>query len=348
MKKILYSSAVAVALLATSCSNEAPMAETISDGTTTIQVTLPASMRTRAIGDGSGVETLRYAIYDAETGEFISKDQTRFEDGEKTTTVSLRLANGRAYKVAFFATTVGLSGEAGYTWNPKEKTIDIDYDRLKTPKFEGDNFIEIFDYNNVDYDAFYGMYETKGVVTEPFTGEVTLHRILAQVNWGTSDYNDETVKNIYHVYEAEENLQTKVTFTKVYRTYDFWNGKVKGEPETVTFSYATRPTVENAEWTWEREIYSYLSVNYILVDEGSQVVDAILTASDGEKERSVVKVTNLPVQTNYQTVIKGALLSSNGEIEVTKEPNFTSEFIKNDIHPGENDLNNPSTDEETE
>lgn len=350
MKKILYSSALAVALLATACSNEAPVVDTVANGTTTIQVTLPGGMKTRAIGDGSGAETLRYAIYDAETGDLIANEQKRFEDGENSTTVSLSLANGKAYKVAFFATTVGTSGEAGYTWDPAAKTIDIDYDRLKAPKFVDGEFAgEFFNYNNVDYDAFFGMYETD-VVTAPFQGEVTLHRILAQVNWGTSDYYDSTVQKIYHVYDAEkENLQTKVEFTNVYRTYDFWNNKVVGEPQKVTFNYSSRPTVENAEWEWDSSSYSYLSLNYILVAEGSQVVDATLTSSDGKKEYSVVKVTNVPVQTNYQTVIRGALLSSAGEVEVSKEPNFGGLAGNNgDFHPGESDFNNPSGEEDGE
>lgn len=351
MKKILYSSAVAVALLATSCSNEAPVAETVADGTTSIKVTLPAAMKTRSIGDGTGAETLRYAIYDATTGEFIGKDQTEFEKGENTTTVTLHLANGRAYKVAFFATTRGNSGEAGHTWTPENKTIEINYDRLKVPNFVDGEFAgEVFDYNNVDYDAFFGMYETEGVVTAPFKGEVILNRILAQVNWGTSDYWDATVQDIYHVYDAEkENLRTKVEFTKVYKTYDFWNKKVVGDPETITFEYASRPKVENAEWEWDRDNYSYLSVNYILVAEGAQIVDATLTSNDGTENRSVVKVTNLPVQTNFQTVIRGALLSSTGEIEVTKNDRFDHmNGAYDDIHPGENDINKPSTDEEGE
>lgn len=351
MKKILYSSAVAVALIAASCSNEEPAAQNAADGTTTIQVTLPGAMKTRSIGDGTGAETLYYAIYDAESGELISKNKERFDDEEDPNCkiVNISLANGRAYKIAFFATTVGLDGESGYSWDPAKKTIDIDYDRLKAPKFDenGNKIADIFNYNNVDYDAFYGMYETDGVVTAPFKGEVTLNRILAQVNWGTSDYYDQTVQDIYHVYDAEkENLKTKVVFTNVYRTYDFWNKKVVGEPETVTFNYSSRPTVENAEWDWDRSTYQYLSVNYILVAEGPQVVDATLTSNDGEKDRSVVKVANLPVQTNYQTVIRGALLSSNGDLEVTKDPYFDGTKGPHDVFPGENDINNPTGDGE--
>ncbi|MDO4335988.1 MAG: hypothetical protein Q4C37_09215 [Bacteroidales bacterium] len=316
MKKTdLFLMAVAAMAGMTSCSNEEVVAPaTGGDGNVNFTVSLPGSgFATRAFADGMSAEHLQMAVYDAENDNLVMiPEEVQFNSG-LSTQVSLNLAAGRNYKIAFFANPQAGDGNV-YTFSAVGKTVTVDYKKMT-------------DYNSTDYDCFYALYET-GVVSAPINDNVTLTRPVAQVNWGTSDLEEGVVVDDNAYGASAAKLVTKVT-AKAYSTFDLLSGDVKGDVEEVdvTMPYSARPDATKETFPVESETYKYLSMHYLLVPKANSVVDLTLYAhnedSDATPAMSTVTVTNAPVQANYRTNIYGALLTNPAEFTVTKDKNFT-------------------------
>lgn len=349
MKKINFSAVVALAMVSASCSNEEMPVEQTTAGLSTITVNLPATgLASRAsFGDGLSADVVEYAIFDAETGAFVSTGGTVFcdfeeadEDGvapiKMSTKVEFSLANGRSYKIAFFAYHDTYNGN-GPIWDAKTATITYDYSKFvaQTEERDGDDWIISYapNYNQFDYDTFVGVFETEGIVDGPVTGSVTLKRNVAQVNWGTSDIDDETVIAEDNYGENAQNLKTKVEFNGVYTQFNVLKNTVEGTPTTATFDFCARPT---ETFPGDRWSYSYLSVNYLLVPAEHTLVEAIITPNNGKADAKSTAITNLPVQANWATNVMGAFLTSSTVLDVTKNPQFQGGY------------NYPDTEDETE
>ena len=314
MKQILALSAAAMLLGVVSCSQE-DIAGPQGDGNVTFTVTIPEKMGTRSFADGLTANDLQMAVYDAETGSLVMTpaDQKFSEaaSGSLTTTVSLNLASGRSYKIAFFAQ----NKEGGaYTFNTDSKTITVNYGAMATT------------YNTDAFDCFYTLYET-GEITGAINHVVTLKRPVAQVNWGTSDLAEPVVvdPNAYGADAA--NLVSEVS-TKAYTTFDMFSGDVTGESEEVTLPYLARPADEE-NFPVQSDKYAYVSMQYLLVPAASSVIDITLKTANSTtavKPLSTVAVTNVPVQANYRTNIYGALLTNPNYFTVTKDENLNHSY----------------------
>ena len=314
MKQVLALSAAAMLLGVVSCSQE-DIAGPQGDGNVTFTVTIPEKMGTRSFADGLTANDLQMAVYDAETGSLVMTpaDQKFSEaaSGSLTTTVSLNLASGRSYKIAFFAQ----NKEGGaYTFNTDSKTITVNYGAMATT------------YNTDAFDCFYTLYET-GEITGAINHVVTLKRPVAQVNWGTSDLAEPVVvdPNAYGADAA--NLVSEVS-TKAYTTFDMFSGDVTGESEEVTLPYLARPADEE-NFPVQSDKYAYVSMQYLLVPAASSVIDITLKTANSTtavKPLSTVAVTNVPVQANYRTNIYGALLTNPNYFTVTKDENWNDSY----------------------
>ena len=314
MKQILALSAAAMLLGVVSCSQE-DIAGPQGDGNVTFTVTIPEKMGTRSFADGLTANDLQMAVYDAETGSLVMTpaDQKFSEaaSGSLTTTVSLNLASGRSYKIAFFAQ----NKEGGaYTFNTDSKTITVNYGAMATT------------YNTDAFDCSYTLYET-GEITGAINHVVTLKRPVAQVNWGTSDLAEPVVvdPNAYGADAA--NLVSEVS-TKAYTTFDMFSGDVTGESEEVTLPYLARPADEE-NFPVQSDKYAYVSMQYLLVPAASSVIDITLKTANSTtavKPLSTVAVTNVPVQANYRTNIYGALLTNPNYFTVTKDENWNDSY----------------------
>lgn len=314
MKQIFALSAVAMLLGVVSCSQE-DIAGPQGDGNVTFTVTIPEKMGTRSFADGLTANDLQMAVYDAETGSLVMTpaDQKFSEaaSGSLTTTVSLNLASGRSYKIAFFAQ----NKEGGaYTFNADAKTITVSYGAMATT------------YNTDAFDCFYTLYET-GEITGAINHVVTLKRPVAQVNWGTSDLAEPAVvdPNAYGADAA--NLVSEVS-TKAYTTFDMFSGDVTGEAEEVTLPYLARPA-DTERFPVQPDKYAYVSMQYLLVPAASSVIDITLKTANSTtavKPLSTVAVTNVPVQANYRTNIYGALLTNPNYFTVTKDENWNDSY----------------------
>ena len=308
------------ALLMTSCSDDnTTMQAPDGGGNVNFTVAMPANgYGSRVFADGYTATDLVYAVYDASNDALVSQGDATFAADSRETTVSLQLANGKGYKIAFFAHK---NDHGVYTFDAGNKEVSVNYTKMA-------------DYNATDYDAFYAVKEIVKV-TGPINETVTLTRPLAQVNWGTNDLANEFV-TAPDAYDKDadnkaKNLVSKVEISGVYSAFDLLTGEVKGEAATVTFDEKARPVGE----TFPVANYEYMSMNYILVPSAqSSLVEAILTPSNGTTASEAVKVANMPVQANYRTNVYGSLLTVPGEFQIVKDPNFGGD-INQPITPDE-------------
>lgn len=303
MKRILSFFVLASVLLASSCSlkedfkgNESEFAQV------SFTIGGPNASATRAIGDGTSVDMLHYAIYDAddvlirELGKAV--DEVTFP-----TQVEITLAKGQTYKIAFWAqnSTCG----AYSIENGDVRNVAISYDGYN---------------NDENRDAFFKTIEH--TVTGDIALDVTLERPFAQINLGVTeeDWNDAAKAGI-------EVKQSKVTFNEAATGLDLFDGSVSGKAE-VNYRLTNIPSESlyvDLEKDGEKEAYRYLSLSYILVNaDDKALVDAVFTL-DTNKEDVEVKVDNLPVQRNWRTNVIGRMLTGDITFNIDIDPIFDGE-----------------------
>ena len=293
MKKSAFSLLVMAASLAfTSCSSDDVFTPT-GEGDVTVSFTaqLPGAPQGRAFGDGTTATQLTYALY--EVGE--NGDLTLIGEPDKSktfadlkTTVTLKLVNGKGYKVLFWADAAAGSP---YSFDAASQTITADYTGVVS---------------NVEArDAFFAVKEIEKV-TGPVSETVTLKRPFAQVNVGTDDLDAPAVGDL--------DLKSKLT-TKAYTKLNLLTGEASDQTD-VTFDFAAAPQGETFPVTG----YGYLSMNYLLVPADKELIDMTFTINDGAKEMKSLDIKNVPVQRNYRTNIYGSLLTSEFNYNVVIEP----------------------------
>ena len=315
MKRILSLAILATAMLASSCALKDDFKGTDSDfATVSVTVGEPGTVSTRAIGDGTTVNQLHYAVYD-EGGVLIAdlgdvKDVASFP-----TQVEITLAKGQTYSIVFWAQN---SGTTAYSYTDGDlKNITIDY--------TGAN-------NDEARDAFFKT--VSHTVTGDIELDVTLERPFAQINLGVTeeDWNDAKVAGI-------EVKESEVVISNAATSLDLFNGTV-GNGESVTYTASVIPGEDlmvDFDKNGTKEAYKYLSLSYILVcdetqtpdNEGmygtnSSLVNTTFTLST-TKAPVVVKVDNLPVQRNWRTNVIGRMLTGDITFNIDIDPIFDGE-----------------------
>ena len=313
MKQINIAISVVLLLGAASCSQEEVVNPTDGDGNVTFTVSLPGDMSTRSFADGYSAKNLKVAVYNEDGTLVYEPAAATFNENSLETTVSLDLAQGVAYKIAFFA----YNAEAGgYEFNAVDKTVTAKYDAMAGK------------YNTDVFDCFYTLYTTEKL-SGPLNANVMLTRPVAQVNWGTSDLTSKAVTAESAYGEGAKNLFTKVT-TTIPSKLDLLNGDAKeGTEVTVEFPYLDRPAADEV-YPVKPETFKYLSMQYLLVSKDASTVDLTFDAANSQSASKPLKtltVSNVPVQANFRTNIYGALLTSAVDITVDKDQGFDDDYI---------------------
>lgn len=303
MKKLGFLMLAALATTFAGCQSE-DLEAPGGDGNVTFTVEIPGEAGSRAFGDGTSAKSLRYAVYDADNGDALAfSGSASFSGTSMSTTVSLDLVNGKNYKIAFFAY---YNSNSVYTFSAEKKTVTVNYAQMATTTTQ-----------TRDYDCFYRLYECK--VTGPISETVYLTRPVAQVNWGTDDYDPVNNKFVQNAYGTSLRTRVKV---KAYKTLNILDGSVADEVEVypnraqspVSSSYGTFPLGEQ---------YTYLSMIYLLIPQQAPVLDISLECYRGASTLvNTVSATNVPVERNFRTNIYGSLLTSQADYKVVKEPIF--------------------------
>lgn len=324
MKKLHYLLLGAAALTMASCSQEDIIAPD-GGGNYNVTVRLPGDMATRAVDMNTGqvANNLNYVVYDAADDTYVTDGTAKFTgtgNALLTTTVGLNLANGKSYKIAFFAQSA--DSEDVYDFDAQSGKITVHYENMTN---EGTGQFDT-------YDCFVNQLETGTIGSETVNTTITLYRPIAQINWGTSDFDEDAVEKTYG--PDGEFLQATLT-TNAYNTFSLIDNDVDIDAGTVpvTLSNFTAPlqasgAVAAYPYIDASNQFDYITMQYLLAPKDGAVynlnlaVNNELNTAATEHVTNEVAVSNAPVQANFKTNIYGSLLTDNVNITVTKDPNW--------------------------
>lgn len=305
MKKSYFFILSAAAIAFASCSDESVAPPVSADGVT-FTVQIDNGVESRALGDGTSAKTLMYAVYDADSPSYplVESGSASFSGSSMSTSVNLRLANGKNYKVAFFAY---YNYNSVYTFDAEAKTVTVNYQNMST----------ISTALSKDHDSFYAVKDVK--VTGAISESVTLTRPMAQINWGTDDYDPDN-KVISGAYSS---LRTKFKVSNAANVLNLIDGTVDGSVEAYART-AAKPVEGSNFPVAGKEDFTYMSVMYLLVpDTDAPVADLSLECYSGSSTLvNTITVNSAPVARNYRTNIFGSLLTNPASFTVTKEKDF--------------------------
>lgn len=318
MRKVLSFFVLAGVLLASSCSLKEDFRGNDSDfATLSFTVGEPGVSATRAIGDGTSVDALYYAVYD-DKGNFIADLAGNKVGTTFPTTVEITLAKGQTYKIAFWAQDKDCKAYSFGQYGDIEN-IYISYAGLN---------------NDESRDAFFKTIDHK--VVGDIALDVTLERPFAQINLGVTqeDWDNAAKAGIY---VAQSKLEINNAATEL----NLFDGKVQQVTKLV-YELANIPTQTlevDLNKDGVKEAYKYLSLSYILVADQGQTANeegmfgaesALVNATFSlktNKEPFEVKVDNLPVQRNWRTNVIGEVLTGDIKFNIDVDPIFDGEEI---------------------
>ena len=315
--------AVAV-LFTTSCAKE-DISSSIANGET-VEVTFTANLPelgTRAIGKGESATTLKFFVYEYQNEGVIGTylpDVKMYtaDDNEGTNTISsetthfnfsLSLIKGMKYNIVFWADKGG-----------DNSPYSVDGTGYVTVNYTGASA------NDDSRDAFFGVlknFDPEAANAQARAREIKLYRPFAQLNAATLDLTD--VQNSGIVLST---LTSSVKVENAYTTLNLFNGEVS-HPTSATFA-ATAIPATNDEVLPDKSDYSYLSMNYVLVN-AKELVEATFTiygkrnVNDSDENKVKLaenKYTSVPLQRNYRTNILGKLITKSTDFEVEIKPAF--------------------------
>ena len=255
-------------------------------------------MGTRAISDGTTVSKLYVAVYQGGVYRPALTETDGYNIDNKTATVSLPLVTGVTYDIVFWAQAEG----APYTFNPENGIVSVNYNGVTA--------------NNENLDAFYAN-KLGYTVQGPKTETIKLTRPFAQLNVATLDYDLAANSGI-------AITQTAIEVEGVYTSFNLRNaeGAIDANTATtITLGLNNTPKAQS-EVLSGYETYSWLSMNYLLVNEKT-TVRAKMATNNGNVVR---EWSNIPVQRNYRTNILGNILTTTTDFNVVIDEDFAGEY----------------------
>lgn len=296
MRKILYSFLAASALAAglVSCSSDDPM-YIDKNGLVSVTVQIPVN-DTRAIGDTLNCNKLTFTIYNAK-GDILINDSTvdAFGLNVNSTKLDLQLVPGQTYKMVFYAHN---SNSVFSSYSNGE--ISVNYDNL-TPNAE-------------IHDAFC---VAQDITVDGDPKTVTLNRAFAQINIGTSDFNNAAVA------DAIPNLEGSLNITEgLYTNFNILTNTVSTPAgDNATVSIKNKYTVNG---NYPVDGYGNLTSVYVLADskDGGLLKGGSYVITNGTTTVREIPLTDIPVRMNFRTNIYGALLTTQLPITVAIVPAF--------------------------
>ena len=308
MKKSIFLGMLAALALANSCSTEDNGLSSSENNLK--QVTLKVSADgalTRAISDGKSVDQLVYRVFGKNGNAITTLNKTTetATDLQSGHTVTLTLAKGQTYKIAFWAQKADC---AAYTVDDS-MNVSIDYSGVN---------------NDESRDAFFKTVEL--TVNEDMTQDVTLKRPFAQINVGTTgaDWTAATAAGL-------TVTQSKVTVKKAANKLNVVNGTVSGETD-VTYTEANLPgesLMVDADGDGTKDSYKYLSMCYVLPNDATDGTQKTLASTEFTFKPAagtdvIIKdgLQNVPLQRNYRTNIVGDILTRSQQFKIVVDPAF--------------------------
>ncbi len=321
-KKLFFGMLAAVGMLfAAACSQEElTTVQSADEATVSFTIGLEGGVQTRAISDGSTANLLVYDLFN-EDGTPVASFERVATETSFPTTVTLSLAKGQTYRVAF--------------WAQNKDCTAYGTDDLTAVTVSYESAVN----NDETRDAFFAATEAF-TVTGSTGKDITLKRPFAQINVGVSDkdWSGATSSGVTIV-------TSKVVIDDAATQINLLTGAVDGS-EVVTYDFADIPndpatisaTVDGVE-----QSYKWLSMSYILVNDGSVETPSTDGASkttlaslaytfhpedETKEDISVTEgLTSVPVQRNYRTNILGQLLTGDVTFNVKIDPIYEDDYI---------------------
>ena len=294
MKK-LFLLAMGFLLTLAACQQDESIVDPASQSSFTVEIPQTAA---RAVTDqfGTGTSVNRCIL------EIYHGDQlyNRIEKGvtQKTVTFdNLRLVSSQTYDFVFWADCAEGS-ENNFTDKAYNTTS------LKNITNQGE-----FVGNSDERDAFFAKKTLK--VTGTFTENITLTRPFGLLIVKTNDLSE--IKE-----EALKPTGYTVNFKGLPNTFNAFTGEVSGSAD-VTYTaneLAKNDGTISMDFLWASENESALSDFTMTFLNGKNII----CTNDA--------FTNIPIRRNYKTNVSGNLLTKQGNIEVTIDPNFAGEIGK--------------------
>ena len=301
--------AIAGMLATTSCEKESIEVPAGNEVVATFTINATDAIATRTIGDGTTVDVVACAVYDANGAEMTELRQYVPVSGQ-TANYQVRLAKGQAYRVAFFA------------YN------------------EAANAYDVTDMKNIKINSYVSNVEARDAFTniENITAEQTangaidvnvdLHRPFAQLNLGVDATELEAARKAGVVV-----TNSKIVVTNVYNAFSAYDNAIPADAVAGTCEFglngipSEKLVVNGAE-------YTYLALNYILVgDKGAEKslsdVEFVWTTADGKTNNPTTHFINIPVQRNYRTNIIGKLLTNPANFDIYIDDEFDGQYVEN-------------------
>ena len=281
----------------------------------------------KAYGDGMTVNTLHVYAYlvDPATGSLAYIDpashgencpsQTLGMTGGKAS-YSTRLVMGQKYVIVFWADYRSGDYDSPYTYDNATHTISVkdhNYQVYAVPA------------NDERRDAFYAV-ETIAVSGAIGGRTVHLKRPFAQLNYGLSAADKALADAVSPIAKSSVKLDD-VVYTKL----NLFDGSVSA-PSSVTFTSApilAEPLTVKAEGASAPVEYTYLSMNYILVNQDVVPNTTLTLYGADDAVVATVPVSQVPLKRNYRTNIVGNLISSPATINIVVDPAY--EIPENNI-----------------
>lgn len=284
-----------------SCTSEDMPAQESGDAVN-IVINLPRDMQTRiTFGDESKVtlDNLQWTIYEIKSSgekKLVTNGQKKaFEASQTQESVTVSLVKGKTYRIAFYADNSS-NGFVSYA----DGNVNVNYSAAVS--------------NDREEDAFIGKTE-EFTVTGPLEQTVTLTRPFAQLNWGTDDLDEITVRNIIN----DLSVQVEIT-TGLYRTMNVLTGELSDPVAGATLFPAVRMNALPDE-TFPVNGYTLMAMNYLLTGKGT--LDCVLRF---DSNVAPVKVNAVPVNENYRTNIYGSLLTAPGVFNLLIDSGWEDDY----------------------
>lgn len=309
----------ATMLFASSCSKEqissnAPVGEQV---TVTLTADLGAIESRAAIADGQKVNEVAWAIYLHGSTTPLPDFQGVLPINGKEGKLEVRLVTGRSYDIAMFAY---------HTENPTDKQVNVATPAPKYYMVDWSNNIVAVQYPNGPIandddarDCFWFVRENLEV-NAPINETFTLHRPLAQLNFGV------TAQDTADAAAAGLVVSQSKIVASTYTQFNVLTGECTGNLVEYTFAQHDVPSqtlkVSNVE-------YTYIGTAYLLVNDGEPLKDNVsITIYDNDANKTEINTLsydNVPFKRNYRTNILGALLTNEADFTIKVDERFVDQ-----------------------
>lgn len=309
MKNLIFYLLFVTSFLLSSCSSGQVELDNSPENNVNIEITLPISedIRTRAFSDGLSINNLIcYAYVNSipvgNKPDIVTTIPLHNYAGKPGAYYSLALPKNASYDLVFVATSCSQESNSKIYYNTQQRTLNLNYDKISQ--------------NDEGLDCFWGV--IKNVSPNSYSYKVTLKRPFAQLNIGSKDVSSTTP------------LSVSVDVKGVYSSFNVMDGSVSGKTN-ISLAKSSVPTGQ----TYPVSGYDYLSMNYLLVNERTNV-DVSMTV-DNQGMTSDCTFDNVPIQRNYRTNVYGNLLTADNNFEVEISSGFQNK-IDNEVDFHDYDL----------